>query len=205
MSETTKEETNRQQGRVRNRLTSRLLSCVAALALISGHASSQAHAQKKKPAARANKTNTASKTNAKAVAATPKKSPAVAAARSILLKTEPKAVVWLDEVRRGVTDEAGRLEIARVAPGRHTLRVRAAGFAERTLTLLPTERGALTLALTRTMDEAELLFQQAEDARERAASEDARREAAELYGRALRLRPRFAAAHVGRARPLGFE
>ncbi|HEV2801246.1 MAG TPA: tetratricopeptide repeat protein [Pyrinomonadaceae bacterium] len=210
MKETTKEETKRQRRRAaRNSLTFRLLSSTALLALVFGHASSQARAQKKKATTRANKTNTtqgktttANKTNANAAVASAKaKSPAVAA-RSILLKTEPKAVVWLDEVRRGVTDDAGQLEIARVSPGRHTLRVRAAGFAERTLSLLPAQRGALTLKLTPTTDEAELLFQQAEDARERAASDDARRAAAELYERALRLRPRFAAAHVGRARVL---
>jgi tetratricopeptide (TPR) repeat protein len=82
------------------------------------------------------------------------------------------------------------------------LRVRAVGFAERTLSLLPAQRGALLLPLKRTADEAELAFQQAEAARERAASDDARREAAELYRRALGLRPRFAAAHVGLARVL---
>lgn len=174
-----------------------------------------------KTATAANKTTTASKaaTTGKAnatskakttTAVTPAKTrPAAAKARSpgvaansITLKTEPKAVVWLDEVRRGVTDDAGRFEIAPVAPGRHTLRVRAAGFAERTLTLLPAQRGALNVTLTPTTDEAELAFQQAEAARERAASDDARREAAELYRRALKLRPRFAAAHLGLARVL---
>jgi tetratricopeptide (TPR) repeat protein len=101
-----------------------------------------------------------------------------------------------------VTDEAGKFEITKVSPGRHTLRVRAAGFAERTLQLLPTERSAISVPLTPTTDEAELAFQQAEAARERAATDEARREAAELYRRAIKLRPRFAAAHVGLARVL---
>jgi tetratricopeptide (TPR) repeat protein len=122
--------------------------------------------------------------------------------KAITLKTEPKAVVWFDEVRRGVTNESGQFEIERVSAGRHTLRVRAAGFQERTLPILPAQRGALVVALTRTTDEAELAFQQAEEARERAASDEARGAAAELYRRALQLRPRFAAARVGLARVL---
>jgi cytochrome c-type biogenesis protein CcmH/NrfG len=168
-----------------------------AVALVAGGvvASPHVHAQRKTPAARASRPATALSASAKA-------KPSAVAAKSITLKTEPKAVVWLDEVRRGVTDESGQFEITKVSPGRHTLRVRAAGFGERTLSLLPAERGILSVKLTRTTDAAELAFQQAEEARERAASDEARREAAELYRRALTLRPRFAAAHVGLARVL---
>jgi hypothetical protein len=129
-------------------------------------------------------------------------SPAPSAARSITVVTEPNAVVWLDDLRRGVTNESGQLEIAKVAAGRRTLRVRARGFAERTLALLPAQRGRVEVKLARTTDEGELLFQQAEEARERATTEEARKEAAELYRRALALRPRHAAARVGLARVL---
>lgn len=67
--------------------------------------------------------------------------------------------------------------------------------------LPPAPRGTLEVALTRTTDEAEILFQQAEDAREgNVAPDTPRPDAAELYERALRLRPRFPAAHVGLAR-----
>ncbi|MGI9107337.1 MAG: tetratricopeptide repeat protein [Pyrinomonadaceae bacterium] len=118
------------------------------------------------------------------------------------MRTEPNAVIWFDEVRRGAANESGQLEIAKVSPGRHTLRVRAAGFAERTLSLLPAERGALTIPLTRTDDAAELAFQQAEAARDKATTDEARRQVAELYRRALALRPKFPAAHVGLARVL---
>jgi tetratricopeptide (TPR) repeat protein len=129
-------------------------------------------------------------------------SPAPSAARSVTVVTEPNAVVWLDELRRGVTNESGQLEIAKVAAGRRTLRVRARGFGERTLVLPPARRGRVAVKLARTTDEGELLFQQAEEARERAATEEARREAAELYRRALALRPRHAAARLGLARVL---
>lgn len=127
---------------------------------------------------------------------------ATTAARSVTVVTEPNAVVWLDDLRRGVTNESGQLEIARVGAGRHALRVRARGFAERTLALLPAQRGRVEVKLVRTTDEGELLFQQAEEARERAATEEARKEAVELYRRALALRPQRAAARLGLARLL---
>lgn len=116
--------------------------------------------------------------------------------------TEPKAIVWLDEVRRGVTDDMGQLELAKVSAGRHTLRVRATGFSERALALLPSQRGSITVKLTPTTDEGEVLFQQAEEAREKARDDQARRAAVELYRQALEKRPRLAAAHVGLARLL---
>jgi tetratricopeptide (TPR) repeat protein len=131
-----------------------------------------------------------------------KPSAAQAAIRSIVVRTEPKAVVWLDEVRRGVTDDAGRLTLMKVSAGRHSLRVRAHGFKETTLAVAPARRGTIEVKLLRTSDEAELLFQQAEEAREGARDEEARKQAAELYNRALRLRARFAAAHLGLARVL---
>ncbi|MDT4953503.1 MAG: Tetratricopeptide repeat [Acidobacteriota bacterium] len=123
-------------------------------------------------------------------------------ARSITVHTEANATVWLDEVRRGVTDDAGKLWLEKVAAGRHTLRVRASGFHERALPLTPAQRGQVEVRLTRTTDEAELTFQQAEEAREKAKDDESRRAAAELYRRALRLRPAFPAAHVGLARLL---
>lgn len=122
--------------------------------------------------------------------------------KSITVKTEPNAVVWLDEVRRGVTDAEGRLTLEKVSAGRHSLRVRAGGFRERTLAVAPTQRGEIEVRLTETTDEAELTFQRAEEAREKAKDEESKRAAAELYRRAIKLRPNFAAAHVGLARLL---
>jgi len=109
-----------------------------------------------------------------------RKTPATTASpstKSITVHTEPKAIVWLDEVRRGVTDDTVNLALEKVSAGRHTLRVRAGGFKERTLALLPTQRGAIAVRLTRTTDEAELVFQQAEEAREKARDEESRRAA----------------------------
>ncbi len=67
--------------------------------------------------------------------------------------------------------------------------------------LLP-GRGTLVVKLVQTTDQAELLFQQAETAREQAKDDDARQKAADLYRETLKLRAAFPAAHVGLARLL---
>ena len=122
--------------------------------------------------------------------------------RAFIIRSEPNAIIWLDGIRRGVTDDAGKLALEKVTRGRHTLRVRASGFKERTLPLTSLQRGQIEVPLTRTTDEAELNFQKAEDAREKAKDEESRKAAADLYRRALELRPEFPAAHVGLARVL---
>jgi tetratricopeptide (TPR) repeat protein len=121
---------------------------------------------------------------------------------SLVITSEPNAIVWLDEIRRGVTDATGKLALTKVSAGRHVLRVRANGFKEVSLPLLPGRRGTVVVRLARTNDEAELSFQQAEEAREKAKDDESRQQAAALYRRALKLRPAFPAAHVGLARVL---
>nr|MDQ3373978.1 carboxypeptidase-like regulatory domain-containing protein [Acidobacteriota bacterium] len=68
-------------------------------------------------------------------------------AREITIVSEPNAVVWLDNIRRGSTDEAGKLTIKSVSAGKHTLRLRADGFKEISQNLLPTQKGDLKIAL----------------------------------------------------------
>jgi tetratricopeptide (TPR) repeat protein len=122
--------------------------------------------------------------------------------RTITIVTEPAAIVWLDEIRRGMTDSDGHLLLSNVANGAHSLRVRAAGFKETTTPVAATARGEFRVRLLRTTDQAELLFQQAETARDSAKSADDRQQAADLYRQALRNRAAFPAAHVGLARVL---
>jgi tetratricopeptide (TPR) repeat protein len=122
--------------------------------------------------------------------------------KSLTIQTEANALIWLDEVRRGAADASGQLKLEKITAGQHTLRVRAAGFKEKVLPLSPTKRGNVNVKLLPTTDEAELLFQQAEAAREKARDDEARRAAATLYRRALEKRPRLAAARVGLARLL---
>ncbi|HEX3283006.1 MAG TPA: tetratricopeptide repeat protein [Pyrinomonadaceae bacterium] len=120
---------------------------------------------------------------------------------SLTIITEPNAVVWIDDIRRGQTDTGGKLEIKKVSSGSHTLRVRANGFKESATRLLPGKRN-VSIKLLPTRDQAELLFQQAETVREQAKDDQSRRQAEDLYNQALKIRPSFPAAHLGLARVL---
>ncbi|MGI8898984.1 MAG: tetratricopeptide repeat protein [Pyrinomonadaceae bacterium] len=124
-----------------------------------------------------------------------------ASTRIITIKAEPNSIVWIDEIRRGVTDASGKLTVQNVSPARHSLRVRANGFKESTVAILP-GKTSVTAKLVRTTDAAELAFQEAETAREQAKDDEARQRAAEAYRRALKLRPSFPASRVGLARVL---
>jgi tetratricopeptide (TPR) repeat protein len=117
--------------------------------------------------------------------------------RAVTIITEPNAIVWLDEIRYGKTAENGKLEIKTVSAGRHTIRVRADGYKQITQNLLPAQKGDVEIALTKTTDEAELAFQEAE----RTLSSD-REKAAELYRKAIKLRPKYPEAYLGLARVL---
>ena len=120
---------------------------------------------------------------------------------ALTITSEPNAIVWIDEVRRGTTDASGKLSVTKVTARRHTVRVRATGFKEATAVLLPGRR-ALSVKLVPTTDQAELAFQKAEAAREQARDDASREKAAELYRETIKLRPSHAAAHLGLARLL---
>jgi len=119
--------------------------------------------------------------------------PSIYAQASLTITTEPNAIVWIDDIRRGTTDASGKLTLTKVSAGRHSVRVRANGFKETTAALLPGRR-ALAVKLATTTDPAELKFQEAEST--------SREKAVELYREAIKLRPAFPAAHVGLARAL---
>lgn len=127
--------------------------------------------------------------------------PAIHAQTALTIATEPNAIVWIDEIRRGTTDASGKLSIAKVSAGRHSVRVRANGFKESVAPLLPGRR-SLDVKLVRTTDQAELLFQEAETAREKARDDAALQKAVDLYRQALKARPAYPAAQVGLARVL---
>lgn len=124
-----------------------------------------------------------------------KKTPLPVQAREIIVVSEPNAIVWLDNIRRGATDETGKLTIKSVSAGKHTLRLRAEGFKETSQNLLPAQKGELKIALVKTTDEAELAFQQAEK-----LTSSNREKAVEMYEKAIALRPNYPEAFLGLAR-----
>jgi len=124
-------------------------------------------------------------------------SPPTNQTKTITIITEPNADVWLDDIKRGTTDESGKLIVKPVPAGKHILRVRADGFKEISQSLLPVQRGDIKISLVKTTDEAELAFQQAEK-----IVATSKESAKELYEKAITLRPKFAEAHLGLARVL---
>ncbi|HSB28133.1 MAG TPA: tetratricopeptide repeat protein [Pyrinomonadaceae bacterium] len=120
---------------------------------------------------------------------------------ALVITTEPNASVWIDEIRRGTTDDSGKLTITKLSPARHTLRIRAPGFKENITPLIPGRR-VIEVKLVITTDKAELLFQQAETSREQAKDDAERQKAADFYRDAIKLRPAYPAAQIGLARVL---
>src|SRR3569832_2485078 len=116
--------------------------------------------------------------------------PSVYAQSALTITTEPNAIVWIDEIRRGTTDASGKVTLTKVSAGRHSLRVRANGFKETTAALLPGRR-VIAVKLLTTTDEAKLKFQEAETAREKARDETTQKNAADLFREAIKLRPAF--------------
>lgn len=120
---------------------------------------------------------------------------------SVTIVTERDAIIWINEIRRGVTDETGRLTVTKLPAGRKMLRVRANGFREVNIPLAGGRR-EVNVKLVKSTDAAELAFQEAETTREQARDDEGRAAAADLYRQALKLRPAFPAARVGLARVL---
>jgi tetratricopeptide (TPR) repeat protein len=121
-----------------------------------------------------------------------------ATTRIISVLTEPNAIVWIDDIKRGTTDNTGKLLIKNAPAGIRRLRVRANGFKEVSQTLTALQKGSMKVALVKTTDEAELVFQRAE-------SETDHQKAIELYQQAVKLNPKNAQAFVGLARVLSSE
>lgn len=115
--------------------------------------------------------------------------------RSVTITTEPKAAVWIDGVRYGSAGDTGKL-IVKALVGRRVVRVRADGFAEASKPLLPSAK-EISILLSKTNDETELAFQEAE----RLASAD-RAKAAEKYRAVIKLNSKYVPAHIGLARTL---
>ncbi|MEP6849395.1 MAG: tetratricopeptide repeat protein [Acidobacteriota bacterium] len=117
--------------------------------------------------------------------------------RSFTFNTEPAAIIWIDDVRYGKTGSDGKFTVKTVAPGGHTVRVRAEGFKDTFKAITAVQKGDVNIPLPRTDDPAELKYQEAE----RVASSDPDK-AAESYREVIRLRPGYSRAYIGLARVL---
>lgn len=121
---------------------------------------------------------------------------AQAPVRTITITTEPNASVWIGTVLYGTADESGKLVIRTAAPGQRVIRVRAAGFSEGTKAL-PASQRAITIRLVKTIDEAELAFQEGE----RQSLLD-RQKAIAAYRKSIELGPKLVRGHLALARNL---
>ncbi|MBI3652424.1 MAG: tetratricopeptide repeat protein [Acidobacteria bacterium] len=108
------------------------------------------------------------------------------------------SVVFINNIRHGVTNEQGTVAIKRVWAGAFAARVRAVGFADwhGKVVIKPQATAVLKIAPTPTTDDALLHFQQGEALRDKAKHADAIKE----FKAALTLRPTFTEARLALAR-----
>lgn len=120
----------------------------------------------------------------------------------VRLQTLPKATVWVDEIKRGVADDAGMLEIKQLGSGSHVFRIRATGFKEFSRTLRSPFPNPIVIKPVTKADTAEMAFQAAESAELTAKDDTARQAVVEQYQKAISLRRIYPEAHLGLARVL---
>jgi tetratricopeptide (TPR) repeat protein len=120
---------------------------------------------------------------------------------SLIIKTSPETIIWVDNLRYGAVPSSGELTVKNLRAGSHTVRARLQGKREiaQTITLKGGETQSIQLTLTAAADKAELSFQAAEALRRQGKHKDAIRE----YRNAIRLRPKgYPQARLGLARSL---
>jgi hypothetical protein len=126
-----------------------------------------------------------------------------AAPRSGSLKVvtgRPDSVVFINNVRHGVTGENGELNLSRVMVGSHPVRVRTVGYVDWNGRIVITQGATATLKVAQqqpTVDEPTLHYQKAEALRDKGKNRDA----IEEYKQALALRS-TPEARIGMARSL---
>ena len=130
------------------------------------------------------------------------KPPAGARVRTGALKVitgRADAVVFINNVRHGVTSDKGELDLPHVIAGSYPVRVRTAGYADWNGRVVVTAGGSQTLKVTQqqTSDEPTLRYQKAEALRDKGKN----KEAVEEYRQALSLRS-FSEARIGMVRSL---
>jgi tetratricopeptide (TPR) repeat protein len=110
------------------------------------------------------------------------------------------SVVFINNVRHGVTSDKGELDLPHVIAGSYPVRVRTAGYADWRGPVVVTASGSRTLKVTQqlTSDEPTLRYQKAEALRDKGKNKDA----VEEFKQALLMRPSLAEARIAMARCL---
>lgn len=124
-----------------------------------------------------------------------------ASTSSLLIKTSPDTVIWVDSLRYGLIPENGELSVKNLSAGAHTIRARLKGKREvmHKIILTADAQQSFQIGFPAPADKAELAFQSAEELREKGKHADA----IKAYRAALKLHPGgFPAARVGLARSL---
>lgn len=129
------------------------------------------------------------------------KQPAARAAATGILKVitgQPGSVVFINNVRHGVTNDKGELDLPRVKTGSYPVRVRTVGYTDWSGTVLVVASGSRTLKVSQEplSDQAVLHYQKADELRDKGKNRDAILE----YQKALIARPNFPEAHLGASR-----
>ena len=120
---------------------------------------------------------------------------------SLLVKAEPGAIIWVNNLRYGTVPESGELTIQNLKAGSHKLRARLLGKRELAQTVIVKSAAQTTVQLHFKLPASavEQSFQNAEALREKGKHKDAISE----YQAALKLsKSGFAQARIGLARSL---
>ncbi|MEW6209108.1 MAG: tetratricopeptide repeat protein, partial [Acidobacteriota bacterium] len=117
-----------------------------------------------------------------------------------IITGNPGSVVFINNVRHGVTDESGALDLPRIKAGAYPVRVRTVGFADWKGSVVVVARSKRELKVVQkpTSDQAELHYQKGDQLRDSAKNE----EAVEEYRKAIALRKPFPEARVAMTRSL---
>jgi len=110
------------------------------------------------------------------------------------------SVIFLNNVRNGLTGETGELRVERIKAGSYSVRVRTVGYQDWVTRLFVVRPQAETLSVKqiRTTDEAVLHYQKGDALRDSGNHDEAVTE----YKQALQANPRMAAAAIGCVRSL---
>lgn len=108
------------------------------------------------------------------------------------------SVVFIKNVRHGLTNDRGELDLPRVRAGSYPVRVRTVGYSDWNGRVVLVAGGSRELKITQlpTTDQATLHYQKGDELRDKGKNRDAIQE----YQQSLSARPIFPEAHIGAGR-----